>query len=132
MVQTLLSDDATEDDEPPGAGELPPAVADTVRTIGRSTRRAVVYGSGILFNLIGLYFGFGLVLNLTGYAYSFSFKDGYKIDTIENRRTQIQFERESRRYDSEKLRQQQQQQPEQATASRLAVEAVGRAEAPAE
>jgi hypothetical protein len=36
----------------------------------------------------------GLVLNLCGYVYSFDFKRGLEIDTIDNRRKEVQFQRE--------------------------------------
>ena len=43
---------------------------------------------------VGFALTIGLVLNLCGYAYSFDFKHGLEIDTLDNRRKQIQFQRE--------------------------------------
>lgn len=43
---------------------------------------------------IGVALSLGLVLNILGYAYSFDLKKGLEIDTLENRRKQVQFERE--------------------------------------
>lgn len=97
-------------------------VKDTVRNIGSTTRRVLMYGSGFVFNCIGIYFGFGILLNLFGYAYSFSLDEGYKIDTIQNKRIEIQFEREAKRYENESSQKLSQLQ------SRLAVEAVAKAE----
>ena len=79
----------------------PPDLMDTVRFVVRQTGLVAVNGFSIFMNIIGLYFTLGLVLNICGYAYEFSFKEGYKIDTIKNKRIERQFERESRRYEKE-------------------------------
>lgn len=77
-------------------------VKDTVRKVVKQAGKGVFYGFGIFMNIYGLYFAFGLLLNIFGYAYEFSFRDGYHIDTIENKRIERQFERESRRYEKER------------------------------
>jgi len=69
--------------------------------VGRKIGISAVYGFSFFMNIVGLYFTAGLMLNLFGYAYEFSFEEGYKIDTIENKRIERQFEQESRRYERE-------------------------------
>mmetsp|Transcript_1762 Transcript_1762/g.4564 ORF Transcript_1762/g.4564 Transcript_1762/m.4564 type:complete len:219 (+) Transcript_1762:117-773(+) len=80
----------------------PPSVKDTIRKVGKNVGKAAVYGFSFFMNIVGLYFTVGLILNIFGFAYEFSFKDGYKIDTIQNKRIERQFERESRRYEKER------------------------------
>jgi len=80
----------------------PPDVKNIVRIVGKKVGKAAVYGFSYFMNGVGLYFTFGILLNVFGYAYEFSFKDGYKIDTIQNKRIERQFERESRRYEIER------------------------------
>lgn len=82
-------------------GKDGPDVKDSVRKVGRKIGISAVYGFSFFMNIVGLYFTAGLLLNLFGYAYEFSFEEGYKIDTIENKRIQRQFEQESRRYERE-------------------------------
>ena len=74
---------------------------DTVRKVWKKIGLSAVYGFSFIMNIIGLYFTVGLLLNLSGYAYEFSFEEGYKIDTIENKRIQRQFEQQSKRYERE-------------------------------
>jgi hypothetical protein len=85
-----------------GKGDEFPEVKDTVRKVGKQVGKAAVYGFSYFMNAVGLYFTFGLLLNIFGFAYEFSFREGYKIDTIQNRRIERQFERESNRYDQER------------------------------
>eukprot|EP00537_Pseudo-nitzschia_pungens_P018180 CAMPEP_0172409144 /NCGR_PEP_ID=MMETSP1061-20121228/76218_1 /TAXON_ID=37318 /ORGANISM="Pseudo-nitzschia pungens, Strain cf. pungens" /LENGTH=231 /DNA_ID=CAMNT_0013145293 /DNA_START=265 /DNA_END=960 /DNA_ORIENTATION=+ len=99
-----------------------PVANETVRSITRATRKGLAFGSSVIFNVIGIYFGFGLLLNLFGYAYSFSLQEGYKIDTIQNRRIELQFQQESKRYEMERASKMSQQR------SVAAIEAVGRAD----
>lgn len=47
-----------------------------------------------IIQFLGVLFTLGLVLNIFGYAYSFDFKNGLEIDTLENRRKQVQFQKE--------------------------------------
>mmetsp|Transcript_17746 Transcript_17746/g.36512 ORF Transcript_17746/g.36512 Transcript_17746/m.36512 type:complete len:223 (-) Transcript_17746:41-709(-) len=75
---------------------------DTIRKVGKKVGKAAVCGFSYFMNVVGVYFTFGLLLNLCGYAYTFSFSEGYKIDTIKNRRIERQFEQESRRYEKER------------------------------
>eukprot|EP00536_Pseudo-nitzschia_multiseries_P017151 jgi/Psemu1/328444/estExt_fgenesh1_pg.C_14010003 len=96
---------------------------ESLRVIGPAIRKTLTVGSGLVFNLIGLYFGVGLLLNIFGYAYSFSMEDGYKVDTIQNRRIELQFERESQRYEMERA-----SKVERAAATDIAIGAVARAE----
>lgn len=76
-------------------------VKNTVRNAGKKVGLAGLYGFSFFMNIVGLYFTAGLVLNLCGYAYEFSFEEGYKIDTIEHRRIERQFEQQSKRYERE-------------------------------
>jgi hypothetical protein len=48
--------------------------------------------------LLGVVFSLGLALNLCGYGYQFSREEGVRIDTIENLRTERQFEQVSAQY----------------------------------
>lgn len=73
----------------------------TVRSAGKKVGLAGLYGFSFVMNIVGLYFTAGLILNLCGYAYEFSFEEGYKIDTIEHRRIERQFEQQSKRYERE-------------------------------
>ena len=75
---------------------------ETVRNVGKKVGISAVYGFSFFMNIVGLYFTAGLVLNIFGYAYEFSFEEGYKIDTIQNKRIERQFEQESRRYERER------------------------------
>eukprot|EP00533_Pseudo-nitzschia_delicatissima_P013636 CAMPEP_0197273554 /NCGR_PEP_ID=MMETSP1432-20130617/11424_1 /TAXON_ID=44447 /ORGANISM="Pseudo-nitzschia delicatissima, Strain UNC1205" /LENGTH=200 /DNA_ID=CAMNT_0042739227 /DNA_START=39 /DNA_END=641 /DNA_ORIENTATION=- len=75
---------------------------ETVRKVGKKVGISAVYGFSFFMNIVGLYFTAGLVLNIFGYAYEFSFEEGYKIDTIQNKRIERQFEQESRRYERER------------------------------
>ncbi len=76
-------------------------VKNTVRNAGKKVGLAGLYGFSFFMNIVGLYFTAGLILNLCGYAYEFSFEEGYKIDTIEHRRIERQFEQQSKRYERE-------------------------------
>lgn len=79
-----------------------PDVKDTVRKAGKKVGLAALYGFSFFMNIVGMYFTAGLLLNLCGYAYEFSFEEGYKIDTIEHKRIERQFEQESMRYQRER------------------------------
>ena len=83
-------------------GDETPHVKDTVRKVGKKIGISAVYGFSFFMNIVGLYFTAGLILNICGYAYEFSFEEGYKIDTIQNKRIERQFEQESRRYGRER------------------------------
>lgn len=50
-----------------------------------------------IIQFLGVLFTLGLVLNIFGYAYSFDLKNGLEIDTLENRRKQVQFQKEMMR-----------------------------------
>jgi hypothetical protein len=52
---------------------------------------------------LGAVFTIGLILNLFGYAYSFDLKHGFEVDTLENRRREVQFEREIIREEREDM-----------------------------
>lgn len=94
-----------KENEPQSLGrkkDQPLDVKDTVRTVGRKVGKAALYGFSYFMNVVGLYFAFGILLNVFGYAYEFSFKEGYKIDTIKDKRIELQFERESKRYEKER------------------------------
>jgi hypothetical protein len=99
---TSASEQVDESQASDGKGDKYPDVKDTVRKVGKNVGTAAVYGFSYFMNAIGLYFTFGLLLNIFGYAYEFSFTEGYKIDTIQNRRIERQFERESSRYEKER------------------------------
>lgn len=85
-----------------GKGDESPDVKDTVRKVGKQVGKAAMYGFSYFMNAVGLYFAFGILLNIFGYAYEFSFTEGYKIDTIQNKRIERQFERETNRYEQER------------------------------
>ena len=50
---------------------------------------------------LGAFFGVGLILNLLGYGYTFDLKKGLVIDTMQNIRNEVQFEREIEREERE-------------------------------
>lgn len=96
-------------------------VKDTIRKVGKKASKGFFYAFGFVMNIVGLYFSFGILLNIFGFAYEFSWRGGYKIDTIENKRIERQFEQESRRYEKQGSK----------TTSQLAVDAVVETEASA-
>jgi hypothetical protein len=91
-----------EEEASPKSDEKSPVAEATVRKVVKQIGKVVVYGFSYFMNVVGLYFTIGLLLNIFGYAYEFSFKEGYKIDTIKNKRVEQEFERESRRYEKER------------------------------
>mmetsp|Transcript_32185 Transcript_32185/g.78457 ORF Transcript_32185/g.78457 Transcript_32185/m.78457 type:complete len:231 (+) Transcript_32185:115-807(+) len=60
-----------------------------------------IWGAGIM--VLGLAFTFGLVLNIMGYGYRFSTTEFLHIDTLDNIRTERQFEIIERRYERERI-----------------------------
>jgi hypothetical protein len=62
--------------------------------IGADITEAIFLLWSYMIQFAGFALTIGLVLNLCGYAYSFDFKHGLEIDTLNNKRKQIQFQRE--------------------------------------
>lgn len=62
--------------------------------IGADILDAIFVAWSYTIQFAGFALTIGLVLNLCGYAYSFDFKHGLEIDTLVNRRKEVQFQRE--------------------------------------
>ena len=60
-----------------------------------------IWGAGIM--VLGIAFTFGLLLNIMGYGYRFSTTEFLHIDTLDNIRTERQFEIIERRYERERI-----------------------------
>lgn len=72
---------------------------------------------GFVVTILGVALSFGLILNLMGYAYQFEPDGSFRVDTVEQLRTETQFRTEIQSSMKEKRRllQQQQEQPQIST-----------------
>jgi hypothetical protein len=78
-----------ESSKPPAKWKPPQPVLQILEAVGMLWSYSVIF--------LGAVFSFGLILNLCGYAYTFSWPQGVRIDTIQQYRTEIQWKTEVQR-----------------------------------